>query len=91
MGAPAGAVALPVLGLTVLRRVPLGRALGLPVLGAAPGLAAAALLAPGPASTVGLPAVVPALAAGGVLVGAAAARAAGRRPLPAGGARRLRP
>ena len=43
VGAPLGAVLAPLLGLTVLRRAPLRRALGLPALGALVGLAVGAL------------------------------------------------
>ena len=43
VGLPLGALAAPLLGLTVLRRTPLKRALGLPTAGALLGLAASAL------------------------------------------------
>ncbi len=88
VGAPAGALALPLLGLTVLRRVPLGRAVGLPALGALLGLALSVRLSPGPSAGLAVPASVPALATLGLLAGAAAARAGRGRALP-GGARRL--
>jgi hypothetical protein len=90
LGAPAGAVLLPLLGFTVLRRVPLGRALGYALGGALAGLLAAAALVPrGPMWPV--PALLPALALAGILSGVVAARvvsrrAAARRDTPSPGA-----
>ena len=72
VGAPAGAVALPLLGLTFLRKQPLSRALGFPVLGALLGLTAAVMFVRGPALWP-VPWLVPALGFGGVFAGAAAA------------------
>jgi uncharacterized membrane protein len=73
VGAPVGAVALPLLGLTVLRRVPLGRALALPFVGALAGVLVAALLLPAGAVWP-VPALVPALGFSGLFAGAVAAR-----------------
>lgn len=81
-GAPLGAVLLPALGLTALRAVPLGRALGYPLAGALLGLTAAALVAGGPAA-LPVPLLVPALGVGGLLAGVGAARrAVSSRALP---------
>jgi hypothetical protein len=78
VGAPAGAVLLPLLGFTLLRRVPLGRALGYALGGALAGLLAAAVLMPrGPIWPV--PAQLPALALAGLFVGAVAARLSSER------------
>jgi hypothetical protein len=73
VGAPVGAIALPLLGLTMLRRAPLGRALGLSLAGALVGLLLAALLVPA-GGVWPVPALVPAFGFGGLLAGAAAAR-----------------
>jgi hypothetical protein len=69
VGAPAGAVLLPLLGFTLLRRVPVGRAFGYALLGALIGLLAAAVAVPrGPMWPV--PILVPVLGVTGLLAGA---------------------
>lgn len=76
-GAPVGAVVLPLLAATVLRRVPIGRAVGLTAAGTACGLAVAAVavqpVAPGAIPPL-VPTLLPALAGAGTLLGAWAAR-----------------
>jgi hypothetical protein len=88
VGLPLGAVAAPALGFSVLRRTPLGRALGFPIAGALLGLATAAVFSPGPA-LLPLSALVPALAAGGLALGAVIARVGGR--VLTSGTKRLQP
>ena len=51
IGGSVGAVAIPLLLFTLLRRTPLGRAVGLPLLGALLGLVTAAVVSPFPAIT----------------------------------------
>jgi hypothetical protein len=80
-GVPLGAVALPILGLGLMRRTPLGRALGYPFLGALLGVLAGAALSPGPA-TARVPLLVPALVAAGVALGVAVARFGSRQRSP---------
>lgn len=73
IGAPIGTLTLPLVGLTVLRKTPLRRALGLPLLGAGLGVLVAALSVHGPA-LYPLPTIVSALVGGGFLTGVLAAR-----------------
>ena len=76
VGAPLGALALPLLEFSILRRTSLGRGLGFAMLGALLGLVIGALWTGGP-PTLPLPAIVPALGVVGTLGGALIAR--GRR------------
>jgi hypothetical protein len=80
VGAPLGGVALPVVGLTVLRRTPLGRAVAFPLAGMLVGFVIAALVI-GETALWPLPLLVPALALVGLLAGVAIART-GRRGAP---------
>ena len=89
VGGPAGAVSLPLLGLTVLRRVPLGHALGGAGVGALAALLLAALLVPSGAVWP-VPLLVPALGLGGLLAGACSARIAATRLNAGRAAGRLR-
>lgn len=73
VGAPLGAVALPVVGLTVLRRTPLGRALAFPLGGMFAGLTVATIAVTGPAMWP-VPPLVPAFAVMGLLTGVLFAR-----------------
>ena len=78
IGGTTGAVAMPVLSFSLLRRTPLGRALGFPLVGALLGLVAAAVLTPFPATTP-ISALVPMFGLVGLLLGAIGARVADRR------------
>jgi hypothetical protein len=73
VGLPLGALAVPLLGLTILRRTPLKRALGLPAAGALSGLVAGAALHRGTALPV--PVLTMVLLGVGTLLGAIVARA----------------
>lgn len=74
VGGPVGAIALPLLGMTVLRKTPLSRALGYPFLGSLLGVVAASVFVTGP-RMLPVPMLVPALGFGGLFLGVAAARA----------------
>jgi hypothetical protein len=80
VGVPFGAIATPLLGLSVLRRAPLWRAILLPVVGAFVGLAIGATFSPRPAM-LPVPALVVSFAAGGLIAGSIVARLDWRRVL----------
>jgi len=70
VGAPLGALAAPLMGLSVLRRAPLWRVLLVPVVGALAGLTLGLLLSPGVARLPLRPLAI-VLAAGGMVAGSA--------------------
>lgn len=73
VGAPAGAVALPVLGLTILRHTPLHRALGFPFVGALLGIGLAVHAVLGMAIWPS-PVEIPLFGVAGMVLGAIVAR-----------------
>jgi hypothetical protein len=72
--APVGAVTLPLLGLTILRRTPIGRSVAYYTLGLLIGVAVAALLSPHAPTPPAVAPLVPGLALAGALAGALVAR-----------------